>query len=603
MNDLKIKGDDSPIPVKDIQSVIPKDKSQILKWNGWGYNDSKFNVTDKGIIRFTSKRYSIGEKNLPYFTEWVKQVLNIDLTLRNVPRDKFSPDELPPAYVPVDFLNALKETKIDYTMDGLARLSRSHGQTLYDIYSLQQGECFPRIADIIIWPVSHKDVVQIIELVNQYNVVIIPFGGGTNVSGSVSCPVEEKRCIVTVDTSQMNHLLWLDESNLLVCFEAGVTGQELEAVLNKRGYTCGHEPDSYEFSSLGGWVATRASGMKKNVYGNIEDLVVDATMVTPIGIIEKNSKVPRMSCGPDFHQIFLGSEGTLGLITKVVLKIRPIPDCRVYDSVVFPNFESGLNCMREIAKQRCQPASIRLMDNTQFRFGQALRPAENIFKEFLDTIKKSYLTYMHGFNLNSVCVMTLLFEGKNLELNLHKDQIAKIAKSFGGMMAGEKNGERGYMLTFVIAYIRDLALEYRVVAESFETSVPWDKTLILCDNVKKTIADQCIKFNIKYYIISCRITQTYDSGCCVYFYFGFNWSGLSDPVSTYYKIENKARATILDSGGSISHHHGVGKLRKHWYQQNTTNTVLSLYSVTKNTLDPKNIFANGNIISIPLSKI
>ncbi|VVC42083.1 Hypothetical protein CINCED_3A021906 [Cinara cedri] len=488
-------------------------------------------------------------------------------------------------------------------MDSLARLSRSHGQTLYDIYSLRHGKCFPRISDIVVWPVSHEDVIQIVKIVNKHNIVIIPFGGGTSVSGAVSCPKDEKRCIVSVDTSQMNRLMWLDESNLLVCFEAGVIGQDLERELHKRGYTCGHEPDSYEFSSLGGWVATRASGMKKNVYGNIEDLVIDAKMVTSRGVIEKKSMAPRMSSGPDFQQIVLGSEGTLGIITEVVLKIRPIPECRVYDSVVFPNFESGVNCMREVAKQRCQPVSIRLMDNTQFRFGEALRPVENIFGSFLESFKKSYLTFVHGFQLDSICVMTLLFEGKKSEVVSHKNRIAKIAMSFGGVTAGERNGERGYMLTFVIAYIRDLALEYRVVAESFETSVTWDKTLSLCDNVKKTVAIQCNKLNIKYYLISCRITQTYDSGCCVYFYFGFNWTGLDNPVLIYHRIETVARDTIMASGGSISHHHGVGKLRAHWYEKYTSETVLTLYNTSKKILDPKNVFANGNLISVPRSKL
>jgi len=350
-------------------------------------------------------------------------------------------------------------------------------------------------------------------------------------------------------------------------------------------------------------VATRASGMKKNVYGNIEDLVIDVKMVTSIGVVEKNSKVPRMSSGPDFQQIILGSEGTLGIITEVTLKIRPLPECRVYDSVVFPDFKSGVKCMREVAKQRCQPVSIRLMDNTQFRFGQALRPVENTFRNLLDTFKKTYLTRVHGFRLESICVMTLLFEGKKLEVVSHKNRIAKIAQSFGGVTAGERNGERGYMLTFVIAYIRDLALEYRVVAESFETSVSWDQALSLCDNVKKTVTNECNKLNIKYYLISCRITQTYDSGCCVYFYFGFNWTGLDDPVSTYHHIETIARDTIMASGGSISHHHGVGKLRAHWYEKHISKTVLSLYAVSKKTLDPNNVFANGNLISFPLSKI
>lgn len=151
----------------------------------------------------------------------------------------------------------------------------------------------------------------------------------------------------------------------LICYHLG---QDLERELRELGYTSGHEPDSYEFSSLGGWVATRASGMKKNTYGNIEDLLVHVKIVTPKGVLQKNSQVPRMSCGPDFHHLILGSEGSLGVITEVVIKIRPLPACRKYGSVVFPTFEDGVRCMREIARQRCQPASV----NTERKFSKKI---------------------------------------------------------------------------------------------------------------------------------------------------------------------------------------------------------------------------------------
>lgn len=171
----------------------------------------------------------------------------------------------------------------------------------------------------------------------------------------------------------MNRILWLNKDNLVACCESGIIGQDLERELNRLGYTSGHEPDSYEFSSLGGWVATRASGkfraklalqtfkqiswdaylgMKKNTYGNIEDLVVHAKMVTTKGVLEKNCQVPRMSCGPDFNHVVMGSEGSFGVVTEVILKIRPLPQSKRYGSMVFPDFESGVKCMREVAKQR-----------------------------------------------------------------------------------------------------------------------------------------------------------------------------------------------------------------------------------------------------------
>ncbi|KAK7810527.1 hypothetical protein U0070_006914, partial [Myodes glareolus] len=297
-------------------------------------------------------------------------------------------------------------------------------------------------------------------------------------------------------TTSKNRILWVDENNLTAHVEAGLTGQELERQLKESGYCTGHEPDSLEFSTVGGWIATRASGMKKNIYGNIEDLVVHMKMVTPRGVIEKSSQGPRMSTGPDIHHFIMGSEGTLGVITEATIKIRPIPEYQKYGSVAFPNFEQGVACLREIAKQRCAPASIRLMDNQQFQFGHALKPqVSSIFTSFLDGLKKFYITKFKGFDPNQLSVATLLFEGDREKVLQHEKQ--------------------------------DLGLEYYVVGESFETSAPWD-----------------------------RVTQTYDAGACIYFYFAFNYRGISDPLTVFEQTEAAARDEILANGGSLSHHHG-----------------------------------------------
>ena len=194
--------------------------------------------------------------------------------------------------------------------------------------------------------------------------------------------------------------------------------------------------------------------MKKNTYGNIEDLLVHVKMVTPKGVLEKNCQVPRLSSGPDFNHVVMGSEGSLGVITEVVIKIRPLPACQKFGSIVFPDFESGLRCMREVAKQRCQPSSIRLMDNGQFALGMLLKPGSSYFGLILDGLKKFYVTKIRGFDVKKMCVMTLLFEGDEADIKVQEKKIYAIGATFGGMPAGQTNGERGYMLTFVIAYIR-----------------------------------------------------------------------------------------------------------------------------------------------------
>ncbi|KAM9549536.1 alkyldihydroxyacetonephosphate synthase, peroxisomal isoform 1-T1 [Guaruba guarouba] len=576
---------------------IPKKRQELLKWNGWGYNDSKFIFNKKGQAEFTGKRYRLGGMVLPTFKEWMEKTFGASLDHKTTSRATLNVNDVPPSIVKEEFLQDLRATKISYSQDAEDRVFRAHGHCLHEIFILREG-MFKRVPDIVVWPVCHEDVVKIVELACKHNLCIIPFGGGTSVSSALECPEEEKRTIVSLDTSQMNRILWIDEKNLTACVEAGIVGQDLENQLAESGFCTGHEPDSMEFSSLGGWVATRASGMKKTIYGNIEDMVIHIKMVTPRGIVEKNCQVPRMSTGPDIHHFIMGSEGTLGVVTEVTIKIRPVPEYQKYGSVVFPNFERGVACLREVAKQRCAPASIRLVDNAQFQFGHALKPqVASIFTSFLDGLKKFYITKFKGFDPNILCVATLLFEGDREKVLQHEKQVYDIATKFGGLAAGEDNGQRGYMLTFVIAYLRDLGLDYYVIGESFETSVPWDRVLDLCRNVKERIVRECKEKGVQFAPLStCRVTQTYDAGACVYFYFAFNYRGISDPIHVYEQIERAAREEILANGGSLSHHHGVGKLRKRWMKESISDVGLGMLRSVKEYVDPNNIFGNKNLL-------
>lgn len=158
---------------------------------------------------------------------------------------------------------------------------------------------------------------------------------------------EEKRSIISVDVTRMNKIKWVDKNNMMACIEAGIVGKDMEKELSKFGVVCGHEPDSIEFSTLGGWVSTRASGMKKNKYGNIDDIVIGIKIATPIGTVQKVQQAPRISSGPDIHEFILGHEGNFGIITECVLKVRPIPESHVYESILFYDFDLGIKFMYE----------------------------------------------------------------------------------------------------------------------------------------------------------------------------------------------------------------------------------------------------------------
>lgn len=438
-----------------------KSRHELLKWNGWGYKDSGFQVDPSTyMFTFTGDRYEIGNKNLPNFRSWTEKTLAIDLTQRIPPQPEISTKDFPLQILNKEFMERLEnfEPPILHSSDAQDRLFRSHGHTLHEIITLRNG-VFKRIPDIVVWPKITEEVEIIVKLAQENNVVIIPFGGGTSVSGALECPTGEQRMIISLDLSQMNKCLFINHQNLTARFEAGIIGQDLESHLSKFGLCVGHVPDSFEFSTLGGWVATKASGMKKNVYGNIEDIVIHVQMVTTRGILERGCEVPRIAAGPDIHYFILGSEGTLGVITEVTLKVRPLPKVKKYNSLVFPSFESGVNLMKEVAKRRLKPSSIRLMDNEQFIFGQALKPeADSFLSSITDCFKKLFLTQIKGLDLSKICVATLLFEGDADDVAQLEEQVLELAKSFNGLCAGEENGKRGYMLTFVIAYIRVMVI-------------------------------------------------------------------------------------------------------------------------------------------------
>jgi len=251
-----------------------------------------------------------------------------------------------------------------------------------------------------------------VELANKHDVVLIPYGGGTNVTNSLMMSPKEKRMIVSVDMTRMNKIKWVDKVNMIACIEAGIIGQDLERELKNYGVCLGHEPDSVEFSTLGGWISTRASGMKKNYYGNIEDIVQNVKLVTSKGTYTKLSEWPRISNGPDLNHMVLGHEGNFGVITEAVVRIRKIPEVKKYGSIIFPDFEVGIKFMDEMARGRLWPASIRLVDNIQFQFGQALKP-QNLSRkdDIIDAIKKYYVVNFKGFDPQKMCACTIAFEG------------------------------------------------------------------------------------------------------------------------------------------------------------------------------------------------
>ena len=592
--------------------------SPATRWNGWGFQDTQLFVNADKVIELSGTRYAQVFANAPDRTlssllPWAEKHLGLDA-------DRGSPSRVACAEE-LQLCNQLEEDgetqkkllqllhlaseelDIKISMAVEERVRHGHGQTCEDVFRLRYVKTVERVPDAVVWPTSHAQVEALVREVTENfadHVCLIPFGGGTNVTNALECDANERRAIVSLDMSDMRRILSVDSENMLAVVEAGITGLDLHERLRHRGLTLGHEPDSWEFSTLGGWIATRASGMKKNMYGNIEDLVVNITTVTPQGTMQRAANVPRAAMGPNMNHAMMGSEGIFGVHTQVTLRLRKYPTVQVYDSLIFPSLEHGIAALMEITRAECEPASLRLLDNTQFQLGQALKTSSTTNKftaGVLDYARKTYVTKFRGFDVNKMCAATVLLEGSDQQkVAAQQKRIQTIAKRHEGMIGGEENGKRGYFFTYIIAYLRDFALDYYFMSESFETAVTWTNARQLITDIKVAINSVAASRNVQVPpLIACRISQVYDTGICVYVYYGINYYGVNEPMTLFRETELAAVEAILRNGGALSHHHGVGKHRLAWLPQAVSLPAFSAIQGIKKALDPTNVFAVTNL--------
>ncbi len=562
----------------------------------WGFCDTRFRARPDGVVELMGHRYPLCSEEMVDLLPWVRRTIHPD-----VRPDDLNPSHYPPPIpeprVHPAFADEVRKflAEDQLTEEAEIRLRHGHGHTQEEMYAIKYGR-LPRVPDLVVYPTEEKQVKALVEAARRHDVCLIPYGGGTNVTDALRCPPEEKRTIVSVDLGRLDRILWIDSANRMACIEAGAVGRNIAEQLAQYGFTLGHEPDSIEFSTLGGWIATHASGMKKNRYGNVEDLVLDVTVVTARGILERPTVAPRESVGVgDARRWIYGSEGTFGIVTKAVVKIFPLPEAQIYGSVIFPDFEKGMGFIYELTQKGTPPASVRLVDNLQFQLGQMLKGRRTGLGKIESALQKWFVTKVKGFDPERMTACTLVFEGSHREVEAQQKSVYPLAANYGGLKGGAENGKRGYQLTFGIAYLRDWIMNHFLLGESFETSVPWSLANALCENVKQRVRAEHAKRGLPGKpFISCRVTQVYATGVCVYFYFVFYFKGVANPSEVYSEIERAARDQVLRSGGSLSHHHGVGKIRRSFLPRIQSPGMLEWARQIKVAVDPTNIFGVGN---------
>jgi alkyldihydroxyacetonephosphate synthase len=606
----KFKSDERAPPLLTIIPTIEKTSlSSGERLGFWGFGDSFFVIkpheTGGAYVTMDGNRYSYAGKQLSNLIPFLQKETGLSIDLFNeafqtVARGRGSSMSTLSSESK-DFLENIS-WKVSYEDNELIR--HGSGHSLADIWDVRNGSV-GRVPDAVVWPSSEGQVVELIRMARSRNWCLIPFGGGTSVSQATKCPSIDldPRPIISVDMTDMRRVLAVDEENEVAHVECGITGKELVQEMKRLGYTIGHQPDSYEFSTLGGWIATKASGMKRNKYGNIEDIVISVRVAGPEGIMAHGSRGDdfpvwgREATGLELLSVVLGSEGCLGIITSAVIRIWPLSKMQDYDSVLLPSFDHGLSFVRDVQRlgSRC-PASIRLLDNDHFRLGRALRAnPDSMLQSLQQSAGELYLKWRKNFDSMSTVCTTILYEGSREEVDSQKQMLKKLISRHGGFSLGAALGEQGYNFTFLIAYLRDFALTYNFLGDSFESFVPWSRIKTVVDSVKDRIrrehAQRCLPGSP---FIGCRVTQLYHEGACLYFYFSMSSANVTNPSRLFLEIEHAAREEILRLGGSLSHHHGIGKARSAFLDDIDSPHWINAKQNLKRALDPDNIFGAQN---------
>jgi len=578
----------------------------------WGFADSSFFAQMGGngtpYVSMRGSRYSLSDRMIaglmPFIEEETQVRINLlDEAFQDV---ESSHSDIAASRLKEADIEILRSTvgRVSVSVDARIRSGTGHSQE--DVFLIRSGQPL-RVADAVVSPLSEESVENLTRLATSHSWCLIPVGGGTNVSQATRCPPVdvESRPIISVNMKKMNKVLWIDEENGLARVEAGITGRELVQQLASRGYTLGHEPDSIEFSTVGGWIATKASGMKRNKYGNIEDIVKSVRVCGSRGILHRDNEDEavwgRESCGGlDLCDLMLGSEGCLGIVTSAVLRIWPLPDVQDYDGILLSDFNVGTSFIRAVSRLGPGriPVSVRLLDNEHFRLGQALSPQPNsLLESSFKSLAKLLLQWKVGGAdwKRRVVLVTVSYEGSKEEVVAQKTAISRLSGQHGGLHLGASAGKSCYDMTFMIAYLRDFAMTYHFLGESFETFVPWSRISAVMESTKQRIRrEHASRYLPGRPFIGCRITQLYHEGVCLYFYFCMNFENVPSPSRVFADIERAARRNIIDRGGSLSHHHGVGKLRSRFLKRIHSPALQATLRAAKSGIDPNNIFGARN---------
>ena len=467
------------------------------------------------------------------------------------------------------------------TTDDAARAHHTYGKGYRDMVRGFYGD-FSRAPDAVARPDGEDEIAELLGWASENNVAVVPFGGGTSVVGGIECEGDGFRGVVSLDVRNLDEVLEVDPASRSARIQAGATGPRLQEQLDEHGMQLRHYPQSYEFSTLGGWLATHAGGHFATVYTHIDDFVENVRMVAPTGTVETR-RLPSSGAGPDPNALLLGSEGAFGVFTKAWMKIQPRPEHRAKATVAFDDFDDGVEAARRIVQARLYPANCRLLDRNEAVLNQ----------------------------IGSNNLLVLGFESTDSDGYVDEDleRAVEIARECGGEVreksidneADDADGSRDETTEgdwrqsfFEAPYMFNGLVSIGVLVDTFETAVTWDNFDELHDavqtDVMEAMNDVCGDG-----FLSCRFTHVYEDGPAPYYTF-LAPADVGNELEQWRAVKSAASDVLEEHGATTTHHHAVGRVHKPWYRKETPEEFRDALRATKDVLDPAGVMNPGVLL-------
>jgi alkyldihydroxyacetonephosphate synthase len=461
-----------------------------------------------------------------------------------------------------------------------ARVLHAAGKGYPDLVRQRAGEV-ERAPDAVVYPATHEQVRAVLEACAKQRTAVVPFGGGTSVVGGVAPLDGGLRGVVTLDLGRLDGVAEVDERSLTAVVRAGTRGPEVEAALGARGFTLGHFPQSFEYVTIGGCVATRSAGQASTGYGRIDELVVGVRCTAPSGDLAL-AAIPASAAGPDLRELVVGSEGALGVITEASLRIRRAPSERRYEGFMFASFGAGAEALRALEQEGAAPDVARLSDEEETRMSFAVSGA-------LEGRRGGVVSrYLGARGVTSGCISILGWEGTEASVRRRREAAVPIVRTHGGVALGRSPGRAWEHGRYHAPYLRDDLLARGVMVETLETATQWSNLFTLYRAVGDALREHAP-------LVLCHVSHLYPTGASLYFTF-FARQDRSDAIGQWQRAKGAASDAIVGAGGTITHHHAIGRDHVPWLVREVGDTGVSALRALKAELDPAGIMNPGKLL-------